>query len=226
MVLYKAFAFLGLMVVSASLLYGFRYQADAPAYNYLYNGGLFVTYMLVHFVMMQPWFKKMTSGSEGGGPRERRIYIAVSVLTWLLVFALHRPLPGPEFVPPDWIVYFGMAAFLLAFFGFLEGGTFQSFGEFLGVGDATSHGASADVPLNTTGSYASVRHPMYRAAFFMCLASVIIHPNGAQALWALVMALTWIGFIPVEERQLRKAKPEEYEAYMQATPYRFLRGIW
>lgn len=227
MVLYKAFAFLGLMTVSASLLYGFRYEADAPAYNYLFNGGLFVVYMLVHFIMMMPWFKKMTSGSEAGSPMERRIYIFVSVATWLVVFYFHRPLPGPGLEFPDWATFLATCMFLLAFFGFLEGGTFQSFGEFLGISDdSVSHGAAAEAPLNTNGSYASVRHPMYRAAFFMCLASVLIHPNAAQAIWAAIMALTWIGFIPVEEKQLKRNKPEEYAAYMQVTQYRLIRGLW
>ena len=227
MVLYRAFAFLGLMVVSASLLYGFRYDADAPASNYVFNGILFFVYMLVHFVMMTPGFKRLTSGSEAGSPRERRIYIFVSVVTWLAVFFYHEPLPGPGFVLPEWVEYLAVCAFLLSFFAFLEGGSFESFGAFLAVSDdAISHGASAEADLNTTGSYASVRHPMYRGAFFMCLASIIIHPNAAQAVWAILMAATWIGFIPVEERQLRRNKPEEYAAYMEVTKYRLLRGIW
>jgi protein-S-isoprenylcysteine O-methyltransferase Ste14 len=227
MVFYKAFAFLGLMVVSASLLYGFRYDATAPALNYLINGGLFFVYMLVHFIMMTPGFKRLTSGSAAGSPLERRIYIFVSVITWLVVFYFHRPLPGPGMEFPDWATFLAMCAFLLSFFAFLEGGTFDSFGAFLAASDEdVSHGASAEAELNTTGSYASVRHPMYRGAFFMCIASILIHPNAAQAVWALLMASTWIAFIPVEERQLKRNKPEEYAAYMKVTQYRLLRGIW
>jgi protein-S-isoprenylcysteine O-methyltransferase Ste14 len=227
MILYRAFAFLGLMVVSASLLYGFRHEAGAPASNYLFDAGLFAVYMLVHFVMMQPGFKRLISGSEAGGEGERRIYIAVSVVTWLAIVAIHRPLPGPVMEVPGWIQFAGLCGFLLSFFAFLEGGTFGAFAGFLGVpGTETTHSAAAETPLNTSGSYASVRHPMYRGAVLMCLASIVVHPNAAQLVWALALAATWVSFIPIEERQLRSSKPQAYADYMEATPYRLFRGVW
>lgn len=38
--LYSWFAILGLQVMTASLLMGFRHDANAPVDNYIFNGGL------------------------------------------------------------------------------------------------------------------------------------------------------------------------------------------
>ena len=38
--------------------------------------------------------------------------------------------------------------------------------------------------------------------------------------------VTFVFFIPIEERQLAAARGEAYLAYRQQTPYRLFRGIW
>lgn len=225
--IYRIFGYLGVMVFSASLLVGFRHDANAPVYNYLFNGGLFAAYMLIHFVMMQPWYKRMVSGSPEGSTNERRMYIIVAVVTWVVLFAVHRPLPGPAFYVDPWVVYFGVCAFLLSFFTFFEFANFEGLDALLGVSsDAQSHSLSAETPLLTEGSYASVRHPLYRGAVMMCVTSLLINPDAAQLVWAIGIALTFILFIPIEERQLLKSRGDEYRAYMEVTRYRIFRGIW
>lgn len=225
--LYAWFAYLGLMTVSASLLVGFRHDPSAPARNYLFDAALYLAYVAVHYVMMTPAFKKAVTGRPEGTPAERRVYITVAVLTWLLVYAVHRPLPGPGWAPNVWVVYFATCAFLLGLLAFLEGATFDALKGLLGIpGAQQTHSAAGTTPLVTTGSYASVRHPMYRGALFMGVASLAIHPNAAQLVWAIAIGLTFIAFIPIEERQLLRARGEEYRAYMEATRYRVLRGIW
>jgi protein-S-isoprenylcysteine O-methyltransferase Ste14 len=67
---------------------------------------------------------------------------------------------------------------------------------------------------------------MYRAALLAGLCSIAIHPNIAQVLWSALIGATFVGFIPVEERQLIAARGEAYRAYMRATPWRLVRGIW
>ncbi|MBW2385240.1 MAG: isoprenylcysteine carboxylmethyltransferase family protein [Deltaproteobacteria bacterium] len=225
--LYTWFAFMGLMVVSASVLMGFRHEPGAPAGNYVFNGVLYAAYMMIHVVMMSPWYKRLTTGAPEGNPKERRIYTVVAVLTWLFVYGIHRPLPGPALELPDWITFLGLCGFLLGSFAFSEGGTFESFKGFFGVpGSEASHSATAETPLQIDGSYASVRHPMYRGFTCLAAASLLIHPNAAQLAWGVVLSLTFIVFIPIEESQLLHARGEEYRAYMQQTPHRLFRGIW
>ena len=227
MAVYRWFSYLGLMAVAASLLVGFRHDADAPAANYAFDAALYLAYVAIHYAMMTPAFKKAVTGRPEGTPAERRAYIAIAVVTWVAVYALHRPLPGPAYAQNPWVVYAGTCAFLLAFLAFLEGATFDALNGLLGIpGAGQTHTAAGTTPLLTTGSYAKIRHPMYRGATLMSLASVVVHPNAAQLAWAFAVGLTFILFIPIEERQLLRARGEEYRAYMGVTRYRVFRGIW
>ena len=225
--LYTWFAFLGLMVLQASLLMGFRHDPAAPAINYAFNAGLYLAYMAVHYIMMAPWFKKLVSGDATGSDNERRLYIFVAITTWVAVYYLHFPVPGPAYVSPQWLVYIGYCAFQLSFIAYVEGATFLSLGGMLGVpGSYRTHTTGSETKLMVKGSYASVRHPMYRGAVFLGLSSLLLHPNVAQLFWIAMIGATFISFIPIEEKQLLKARGDEYRAYMEVTRYRLIKGIW
>ena len=60
----------------------------------------------------------------------------------------------------------------------------------------------------------------------MGLTSLLLHPNAAQLAWAGIMGLTFLTFIPIEEKQLLKGRGDEYREYMKQTPYRIFRGVW
>jgi protein-S-isoprenylcysteine O-methyltransferase Ste14 len=209
------------------MMLGFRHDPNAPMINYAWNGALFIGYMLVHYVMMKPGFKKLVAKSPEGSSGERRVYMVVAISTWVLMYAVHLPLPGAGYVLPEWAIFFGASAFLMAFLAFNEGNTFDLIKGFAGVpGYEQTHGASSVAPLQTKGSYASVRHPMYRGAVYMGLTSLLLHPNTAQLVWIAAIGLTFAAFIPIEERQLIKGRGDEYIRYMEVTRYRLLRGIW
>lgn len=225
--LYTWFAILGMGSVAASLALGFRYDPSAPAGNYAFNAALFVGYMVIHYIMMTPGFKKLVAKSPQGGAGERRLYMVVAIGTWVAMYAVHKPMGGPAYLPPEWLVFLGACAFLMSFLAFNEGTTFEAIKAFSGVqGTEQTHGAAIDAPLQTGGAYASVRHPMYRGAVLMGLTSLILHPNAAQLAWAVVIGLTFVSFIPVEEKQLIEGRGDEYRDYMKATPYRVFKGIW
>ena len=225
--LYSWFAILGLGVVAASILMGFRHDPMAPAINYAWNAAIFVGWMAVHYIMMTPGFKKAVFKAPQGSAAERRVYMTVSIVSWVAVYAFHLPMPGLAYVSPDWLVYFGLCAFLMSFLAFNEGATFEALKAFSGVaGTEMTHGAAIDAPLMTKGSYASVRHPMYRGAMLMGLSSLLLHPNLAQFAWVMVIGMTFIAFIPLEEKQLLEGRGDEYRAYMEVTRYRVFKGIW
>ena len=226
-IVYWWFGHLGLMAVGAAVILGFRHAAGAPVAHYAYDLVLYGAYMSVHLVMTRPAWKRWLTGRAEGTPVERRVYITVAVVGWLAVYALHRPLPGPAFVSPAWVQYLGLCGVLLGFFSFLEGATFAATAGLLGVPGATmgySHGD--ETPLMTEGSYASVRHPMYRGFLMMLAASLLVHPNAAQLFWAVMIALTFVAFVPVEEAQLIAQRGEQYRLYMERTRYRLIRGVW
>ena len=224
---YWLFSHLGLMTLSASYLMGFRTAADAPAVNLLYNLLLYLAFIAVHIVMTMPAFKKLVFGHPQGSSFERRVYVTVSVLSWIAVYALHRPLAGFSYVPPAWVQYVGYCAVLLAIVAFFEFATFDGLAHLLGMpGTQISHTVGAETPLMTDGPYAVVRHPMYRAAFFIAFCSLLIHPNACQLMFAIMTTASFVGFIPFEEYQLLRARGDAYRQYMQATPYRLFRGVW
>jgi protein-S-isoprenylcysteine O-methyltransferase Ste14 len=223
--LYWWFGHLGLMVVSAAVILGFRHADGAPALAYLWNLLLYGAYAIVHLVMTRSAWKRLLTGRSEGSPAERRLYIAVAVATWLVVYAVHRPVPG--FAPPLWLQYLGLCGVLLGLFAFLEGATFQGTAGLLGVPGATmgySHGG--ETPLLTEGSYASVRHPMYRGFLLMMASSLLVHPNAAQLFWGVMIAATFVVFIPIEEAQLIEKRGDQYRLYMERTRYRLIRGVW
>jgi protein-S-isoprenylcysteine O-methyltransferase Ste14 len=220
-------AILGLMTVPASVMLGFRHDPNAPAANFLFNIGLFVAYMTVHIVMLLPAFKKAVYGQPRSTQRERRVFILVSVITWVILYAVHKPVPGFAFAAPLWVQYVGACGVFLGFLMFYEGVTFGFIDAFIGMpGTELSHSADTSTPLMTEGSYARVRHPMYRGAVTYLLFSLLIHPHAGQLLFVVIIALGFVLFIPFEERGLLKARGDEYTVYMQTVRYRVFPGIW
>ena len=224
---YRAFGYFGLASIFGALLFGFRHDAGAAWSNYVFDIGLYAAWAAVHLAMTRNAFKRALYGSRAGSPIERQVYIMVTVVTWLSVLWFHRPVPGGVVVLPEPVRFAGTVAFLLCVLAFFDGVTFAMLDGLLGVPSTAlvlSHGQ--ETPLLTEGQYARVRHPMYRAAIMAGLCSIVIHFNAAQILWCLMIAGTFVGFIPVEEAQLIAARGENYRAYMQRTPWRLLPGVW
>jgi protein-S-isoprenylcysteine O-methyltransferase Ste14 len=225
--LYRLGAYFGLFSIFGSMLYGFRYDPAAPASNYLFNVGLYVAWAAVHLAMTGAPFKRLAYGPRMGEPIERQVFIGVTVVTWLAVLWVHRPVPGPSFVFPGPLRFAATVGFIAAGFAFFEGFTFAVFDGFFAVPGRVmqmSHGA--ETPLLTEGRYAAVRHPMYQAAIWGALCSLVIHANAGQLLWCAFLGATFVGFIPIEEERLVAARGEAYQAYRRQTPWRLLRGVW
>lgn len=77
----------------------------------------------------------------------------------------------------------------------------------------------------STGPYAVVRHPMYVAVLLMILAS----PVALGSWWALIPAVPVIGILVFRIRNEEAVLARDlagYRAYMSATRYRLLPGIW
>ncbi|TWT90800.1 hypothetical protein Mal64_11970 [Pseudobythopirellula maris] len=225
--LYGPFALMGLMTLMAAFFMGFRYDAAAPAVNYFYNLLLYGVFFAVHLVMMTPTCKRLLYGRPEGSLGERQIYIMVTVVTWLAVYALHWPVPGPGFESPEWLRFLGYCAMLIGVFGFFEFANYDALAQLLGMpGAELSHTVGAETPVMTEGAYASVRHPMYRAAIGTGLASLLVHPQAGQAFFGAMIGASFLGFIPLEEAQLIRSRGDAYREYQRATPWRVMRGVW
>jgi protein-S-isoprenylcysteine O-methyltransferase Ste14 len=224
---YRWVAYFGLMTIFASLIWGFRHQADAPWHNYLFNGALYAAFIAPHLAMTRSVWKQKVWGNPRGSPRERQFYILVTIVTWLAVLALHWPVPGVALALPTWLRFGGLVGALWSLLLFFQGATSESLDGLVGVpGNQLRYSHDEVTPLFTDGPYAEVRHPMYRGAILLGICALVMHPNLGQLFWTGLVGGTLIAFIPVEEAQLRAARGGDYDRYCEATPYRLFRGVW
>ncbi len=224
---YRVVGYFGLVSVMASLAYGFRFNAEAPTANYLFDLGLYALFIAPHLLFTRGWWKNRVWGNPAGSLRERQFYISFTIVTWLGLLWIHRPVPGFWIDLPEEVRFAGLVGFLWCVLLFFEGATRAALDGLLGVpGSEMQFSHGDETPLYTDGPYAQVRHPMYRAATLMALCSLMMHPNAAQLLWAALTTATFMAFIPVEESQLLAARGDDYRRYRQRTPYRLFRGIW
>jgi hypothetical protein len=224
---YRIVAYFGLMSVFASLIYGFRYDPEAGEQNYLYNLLLYIAFILPHLALTRAWWKRAAWGDPAGSPRERQVYIALTLITWFAVLLLHWPVPGFALALPLPVRFAGLVGCLWCVLLFFQGATPESLDGLVGVpGSVARYSHGSETPLFTEGPYAEVRHPMYRAVILLGLCAAVVHPNAGQLLWTAMLGLTFLSFIPVEEAQLLAARGDDYRRYRQQTPYRLFRGIW
>ena len=226
-IVYGIFAYLGVVTLFASFTGGFRHDSGASVGNLFYDVALYGVFIGIHLLMTMPAFKAALFGRPEGTGSERRAYVAISVVTWVGVYALHAPVPGFAWTSPPWLQFLGLCGIFLSGVAFFEFATFEGLASLLGMpGAPLSHSVGAETPLMTQGPYASVRHPMYRAAIAMTFASLLVHPNATQLLFALMVSGSFLGFIPFEERQLEQHRGDAYREYRAHTPYRVFRGVW
>ena len=224
---YRVVGYFSLMSVFAALVWGFRYNSAASWLNYLVDVLLYGAFIAPHLMLTHGEVKESVWGRLSGTPRERRLYIALTTLTWLAVLWLHRPVPGGELPLWEPVRFAGLVGFLWALLLFFEGASREMLDGMLGVpGTTMSYSHGAETPLHTEGPYAQVRHPMYRAVMLAGLAALVMHPNAAQLLWTIMLGASFVGFIPMEEAQLLASRGDEYRDYCRQTRYRLLRGIW
>jgi protein-S-isoprenylcysteine O-methyltransferase Ste14 len=224
---YRVVGYFGLMSVIASLAWGFRHSAAASWWNVGLDVFLYGLFIAPHLLLTQREVKQAVFGRLAGTLRERQLYILFTIGTWLVVLWLHWPVPGPELALWEPVRFAGLVGFLWAVLLFFEGATREQLDGLLGVpGTQMQYSHGSETPLRTDGQYAQVRHPMYRAVMLMGVAALVYHPNAGQLLWTVMLGLSFVLFIPLEEKQLLAARGDEYRRYCERTPWRVFRGVW
>jgi hypothetical protein len=224
---YRILGYFGLMSVFAAMIYGFRHDPEASGSMYLLDLALYAAFITPHLLLTRSSWKQRVWGDPSGSSRERRVYIALTLVTWLGLLWLHWPLPGAAIDLPEELRFAGLIGFLWSLLWFFEGSTREALDGLLGVpGTVMHYSHGSETPLHTEGPYARVRHPMYRFALLAGMCALVVHPNVAQLFWISLIGATFIAFIPVEEAQLMAARGDDYRRYRQQVPYRLFRGIW
>ena len=72
--------------------------------------------------------------------------------------------------------------------------------------------------LRTAGPYGITRHPIYTGLMGMLLGTALLNGMGTLLLLPLAGVAMWVTRVPVEERLLSAALPEEYARYRRRVP--------
>ena len=75
-----------------------------------------------------------------------------------------------------------------------------------------------DHELRTNGPYAIMRHPIYTGLFAMLVGTVLLNGLGASLGFLIVGVAFLAPRIPIEERAMSRAFPDEYARYRERVP--------
>ena len=224
---YPVFAYFGLLSVSASLIFGFRYDATASFWNYPLDIFLYISFLAPHLMLTRADVKQSLWGERAGTIQERQIYVTITIVTWLAVLLLHRAVPGPALELPEWVRFIGLVGMLWSVLWFFNISSPETIRGMLGLpGSELQFTHGDETPLRSDGLYALVRHPIYLAMLMIGGAGLIFHPNAGQLLWSLLLGGTLVAYIPVEESLLVAARGDEYLDYCRRVPYRLIPRVW
>lgn len=220
-------ASLGLFLYSYELTYGVSATGSVwtPA---LIDTTLFTLFALHHSILARPGIKQRVIKYVPAA-LERSTFTWVASVLLLMVCALWRTVAGLVYaVPGIWrlVGYAAQAAGLVL--------TIKATAELDALDLAgvrpmldARRGSSATpqhVPLNTTGLYAVVRHPLYFG--WVLFVFGIPDMTGTRAVFALVSTLYLVVAVPFEERSLVRTFGADYSAYQRRTRWRIVPGIW
>lgn len=229
------FAWTGaLLFFSSQLIYVFRYLFRFGAVHAGFGPwgaaavdvALFTAFALHHSVLARGVPKRAVSTMVGPAV-ERSVYTWTATGLFLLTLLGWQPLPGTLYslpVPWRWIAHvLQLVGIVLT----LRGSAAIDVLDLAGVRpvlDARAARTPRHVPLETSGAYRIVRHPLY----FGWALFVFGTPDmtATRLLWASVSTLYLALAIPFEERSLREVFGAEYLTYARRTPWRLIPGIW
>lgn len=230
----RAFAWFAAALFAASLLY-FLYAylvvfgRPAPPGSWmepaLANAALFSVFALHHSVLVRP---RMRQAVRRAVPPylERALYTFTASLLFLGVCWAWRPVPGM-------LYRLDGAWWWLATAVQLAGALLTQMGsravdplDLAGVRQVLRppHGAPAHVPLQTTGVYGFVRHPIYLGWVLLVFGTPVM--TGTRLVFAIVSTAYLAIAIPFEERALVTDFGGEYRAYQQRVRWRMVPGIY
>jgi methanethiol S-methyltransferase len=188
---------------------------------------LFSIFALHHSLFARHRFKGMVR-SVVPPELERSLYTWVASLLFIGVCFWWRPLPGVLYDIPDGWRFLAYAAQAAGIVLTVRASAKLDVLDLAGVRAVQlafqPAAAIQHVPLETTGLYGFVRHPLYFAwALFVFAAPTM---TATRALFAIVSTAYLAAAIPWEERSLIQTFGADYEAYRRKVRWRMIPGLY
>jgi protein-S-isoprenylcysteine O-methyltransferase Ste14 len=226
-----AVAWTGLAVFMVSLNGGFvayfwrMGESDGPAdralTNAVINALLFTIFALHHSLLAR-------TGAKSGvvalvGTRlERSAYVWVASLIYIAVWWLWRDLPGHAYRHTSALAAVHWAIVALGFGVTLAAARLIDPLDLAGVRQASR--TSQTSPLEVSGPYHLVRHPIYLGWLLIVFAAPDM--TWTRVEFALISSAYLVLAVPFEERSLVAAFGESYRAYQRRVRWRIVPGVW
>lgn len=226
----KAFAWTGALLFLLSLLsfvlvYGWRLRVAAPdtgstVRDAIGNVALFTIFALHHSIMARTgakaWLTRVVPADL-----ERAVYVWIASILFLAVCWLWRPLPGTIWAVSGiafWMLTAIQAAGVLLT---LQAARLVGVWELAGIEQPDR---ARPIEFRVSGPFAIVRHPIYLGWVLIVFATPEM--TTSRLLFAAVSTAYLVAAIPLEERSLVDAYPEQYAAYQRRMRWKLIPGVW
>jgi protein-S-isoprenylcysteine O-methyltransferase Ste14 len=221
----------GALAFVASLAYGIRAYVvhfddgappDSPwAGDAAFNVLLFTAFALHHSVLARSGIKQRIAATVGGA-LERPLYVWLSSVLFFLCCWLWRPLPGVLYAwPPAWHPVLIGVQWLGAIVTALAARRLDVLA-LAGV-RATAPDAPPR-PLETSGLYGLVRHPIYFGWILLVLPAPVM--TCTRATFVFVSIAYLVAAVPFEERGLVAVYGDAYRDYQRKVRARLVPGVY
>src|SRR6185436_12623805 len=217
---------LGYFLVSYLIRFGLEAPTGAVLAPAAADAALFTLFALHHSLFARTRLKRLVQRALPAH-LERSLYTWIASLLFIVAVALWRPVPGVLYRLDGVWAWIGVTAqiagFVLTFFGAKAVDALDLAGVRPFVlqrrGESPRH-----VPLNTSGVFALVRHPLYFGwALFVFGAP---HMTATRFVFAVVSTAYVALAIPWEERSLIATFGADYLAYQEKVRWRMLPGLY
>jgi methanethiol S-methyltransferase len=229
------FAWCGAAAFALSLLYFvfaylIRYAATSSDVTALgaivIDVALFTGFALHHSVFARPALKARVIGLVGA-PLERSVYTWTASLLFVLVCARWTIVPGDLYALDGALALPGYAVQIAGLVVTVRSSARLDVLDLAGVRAVlrARHGEEpVHVPLETTGLYGLVRHPLYFG--WVLVVFGIPHMTMTRFVFALVSSSYLAIAIPFEERSLVRTFGPAYREYQRHVRWRMIPGIY
>ncbi len=220
----------GALAFVLSLAYGIRayvvnFSATAPSEaSWLapaaINVTLFSVFALHHSVLARTGVKRHVT-EWAGEALERPLYVWLSSMLFFLCCWAWQPLPGLLYAWPAPWASVGVA---LQWAGGLVTAIAARRLDVLALAGLRPPRASTAQPLETTGLYGWVRHPIYFGWILLVLGAPVM--TTTRAAFAAISIAYLVAAVPFEERGLVAQYGETYRAYQRRVRARLVPGVY
>jgi protein-S-isoprenylcysteine O-methyltransferase Ste14 len=187
---------------------------------------LFTLFALHHSLLARPGIKARVR-QHVPPALERSLYTWTASALFILVCALWQPVPGVLYRLTGIAAWSGYAVQLAAIAITVRASARLDVLDLAGVRQVLRRGATTPqehVPLETTGLYGFVRHPLYFAWTLLVFGTP--HMTATRAVFAVVSSAYLALAIPFEERSLSETFGSEYADYQRRVRWRMVPGLY